>query len=124
MLSKSLILVVDSDGLSLATTAAMLERLGYSTRAEAKSLSALRTFSDNPDDFDLVIVEPMMPELTGLELALRLRRIRRGCPVMLYAGFIDSALAETIEAAGLEQPVLKPLSLQELGQAVRDALPD
>ena len=124
MLSKPRILVVDNDRLTLEATTAMLEHLGYSTQAEAKSLMALKTFSDNPDEFDLVIVEPTMPQLTGVELATRLRQIRRGCPVMLYTGYIDSPLAGTIEAAGLKQPVFKPLGLQELGQAVRDALPN
>jgi CheY-like chemotaxis protein len=123
MLRKPRILVVDNDSYTLEATTAMLKHLGYSTQAEAKSSAALRTFSDNPDDYDLVIVEPMMPELTGVELATRLRHISKRCPVMLYTGYIDEPLAETIKTAGLEEPVLKPLGLQELGQVVKSALP-
>ncbi len=124
MASKPHILVVDNDNDVLAVTTAVLKRLGYSTQGEAMTLTALRTFSDDPDRFDLVIVEPVMPELTGVELAVRVRRIRRGCPVMLYSGYIDSDLAETIKTAGLREAIPKPLGLWELGEAVKEALPN
>lgn len=116
------ILVVDCDKDMLESTTAMLERLGYSTRGETQSATALRAFSDDPDRFDLAIVEPVMPELMGVELALRFRRIRRGFPVMLYSGYVDPPLAETIETAGLGRAVPKPLSMRELGEAIREAV--
>jgi two-component system, cell cycle sensor histidine kinase and response regulator CckA len=116
------ILVVDCDKDMVEVTATMLQRLGYSTQAETESLKALRTFSDDPDKFDLAIVEPVMPELTGVELAQRLRRIRRNFPVMLYSAYIDSPLYEAIEAAGLQQVVLKPLGALELAGAVKETV--
>jgi two-component system, cell cycle sensor histidine kinase and response regulator CckA len=120
------ILVVDCDKDMVEITTAMLERLGYSTQGEMESAKALRTFSDDPDKFDLAIIEPMVPDgvsgVTGVELAVRFRRIRRGFPVMLYSGYMDSPLAETIEAAGLGRAVPKPLGLRELGEAVKEAV--
>ena len=112
------VLVVDCDELTAEVTTAMLERLGHTAQAETESLKALRTFSDKPDKFDLAIVEPVMPELMGVDLAVRFRRIRRGFPVMLYSGYIDQPLSETIETAGLREAVSKPLGLQELREAV------
>lgn len=51
----------------MKTTAAMLEQLGYSAQAEAESLAGLRAFSEDPERFDLAIIEPAMqgdlPEL-------------------------------------------------------------
>ena len=116
------ILVVDHDKDMMEVTTALLERLGYSTQGETESLKALRAFSDDPRNFDLAIVEPVMPELTGVELAVRFRRIQRGFPVIIYSGSIDPLLAETIEAAGLRQATLKPLGLQELGEAIKGAV--
>ena len=115
------ILVVDSDKVAAEVTTTMLEHLGYTAQGETESLKALRTFSDKPDKFDLAIVEPVMPELTGIDLAVRFRRIRRGFPVMLYSGYIDHPLFETIETAGLAEAVPKPLALQELSDAVNEA---
>jgi CheY-like chemotaxis protein len=116
------------------TTAAMLEQMGYSAQAEAESLAGLRAFSEDPERFDLAIIEPAMqerfphiarknspdsPELTGLELAVRFRRIKRGFPVLFCANTMEPALAEEIKAAGFPEPVLKPLASRELDEMIR-----
>ncbi len=127
----------------MTTTTAMLERLGYSAEAETASLAGLRTFSQDPDKFDLAIVEPAMPgqtaqglaalgsmrrgspvtpELTGLELAVRFRRIRKGFPVLLCTGYAKPSLAEEIKAAGFADAIPKPLGLKELDEAVKKGL--
>jgi hypothetical protein len=41
---------------------------------------------------------------------------------MLYSGYIDPPLAETIEAAGLGQAIPKTLELRELGEAIKGAV--
>lgn len=112
----------------------MLEQLGYGAQAEVESLSGLRAFSDEPERFDLAIIEPAMPgqfprsarknpplsaELTGLELAVRFRRIKQGLPVLFYAKSMDPALAEEIKAAGFPEPVLKPLTSRELDETIQ-----
>jgi CheY-like chemotaxis protein len=116
------ILVIDLHADAVSDTTSMLEHLGYVTRGETESLKALRAFSEDPTDFDLAIIEPLMPELLGVDLALRLRRIRRGFPVMFYTGSVDPSVAQAIEAAGLKQPALKPMGLRELEGAVYEAL--
>jgi len=137
------VLVVDNGEDTVTTTTAMLEQLGYSAQAEMASLAGLRTFSQDPDKFDLAIVEPAMPgqtgpelavigsmrrgspvtpELTGLELAVRFRRIKQGFPILLHTGCIEPPLAEEIKAAGLGEAILKPLGLKELEEAVREGL--
>ncbi|MBP1748988.1 MAG: sensory box histidine kinase/response regulator protein [Deltaproteobacteria bacterium] len=131
------VLVVD-DGEGMTTpTVEMLERLGYSAQGETQSLAALKAFSEDPDKFDLAIVEPVMPELpvrsmrrsspitpelTGLELAMRFRRIRPGFPVLLYTEDIKPSLEEEIRAAGLGAAILKPLGLKDLKEAVGEGL--
>jgi two-component system, cell cycle sensor histidine kinase and response regulator CckA len=137
------VLVVDNGEDMVITTTAMLEQLGYSAQGETESLAGLRTFSQDPDKFDLAIVEPAMPgqkgpelailgsmrrgspvtsELTGLELAVRFRRIRPGIPILLYTGPVKQSLAAEIRAAGFGKAILKPLGLKGLGKAVREGL--
>jgi CheY-like chemotaxis protein len=116
------ILLVDPDGDVMGATTLMLERLGYTVHGETSSLAALRTFSENADKFDLAIIEPLMPELTGLELAVRLGRIRRGFPVLFYTGYLDPPLEQAIGDTGVGWAVLKPLDSRELGEAVKERL--
>ena len=117
------ILLVENDEDSLRTTTALLECLGYSVRAETESLKALRTFSEEPDLFDLALLDHGMADLAGLELAQRFRRIRRGFPVVLYTGYLDDPSTEQMEAAGIGGRVMiKPATLKELSDVLQEAL--
>ena len=72
---KHILLVEDDEG-TLSATTAMLERLGHGVTAETEGLKALRTFSEEPDRFDLALLDHGMADVTGLEIAQRMRRIR------------------------------------------------
>jgi len=47
----------------------MLEILGYNVTARTSSLEALELFRARPNDFDLVITDMTMPNMTGKDLA-------------------------------------------------------
>ena len=116
------ILLVEPDDDVLSATSGVLERLGYIVHGETDSLAALRTFSENADKFDLAIVEPLMPKLMGLELAVRFGRIRPRIPVLFYTGYLDPPLEQAIGDTGVGWAILKPLNSRELGEAVRERL--
>ena len=116
------ILLVDDEEDIVSATSTMLERLGHSVRGETQSLNALRRFSEEPDRFDLAILDYMMPDLTGLELAQRFRRIRPGFPVLLYAGHSERPSTQNIEAAGIGRFIVKPATSQALGGMIRKVL--
>ena len=113
------ILYLEDDKDVRSITTAMLQHLGCSVQGETDSLKALRTFSEEPDAFNLAILETLMPQLSGLELAARFRRIRPGFPVLFYTGRADRSWADKIEAAGFGRVVFKPLPMDKLGGAIR-----
>jgi DNA-binding NtrC family response regulator len=116
------VLFVDDNETIVTASTRMLENLGHTVSAYNESLSALRAFSEEPDEFDLAIVDHDMPDMTGLELGERFRRIRPGFPVMLYSGHLDSATRKTIGAAGLKHVIMEPMTVKKLERIVRDAL--
>ena len=117
------VLVVEDSGDVFNATTAMLERLGHSVKGETQSLEALRAFSEEPERFDLAILDNVMDGLTGLELATRFRRMRPGFPVVLYTGYLDRPSAEEIAAAGVgRRAIFKPLTSVELEKVIKDAL--
>ena len=115
------ILLVDDDEATCTATTSMLEHLGHRVTGETHSLTALRTFSDEPDRFDLAILENAMPGLTGIDLAQRFKRIRPGFPVLLYAGDTDRPSSEQIEAAGIWRVISKPLTAKKLQKVIGEA---
>ena len=117
------ILLVEDDPDTLSATTAVLQRLGYSVRSETESLKALRMFSEEPDLFDLALLDHGMAGVTGLELAQRMRRIRPGFPVVLYTGYLDGPSNEQLEATGVGgRVVIKPATREELADVLQEAL--
>ena len=118
------LLVVDNDELVCAVTTEMLESLGHRADCETDSLNALKVFSENPDEFDLAIIEPVLPDLMGLDLAIRFRHIRPGFPVLFYAGYVDASLSPSNRSRGPRAGSLfKPSHIESSWQrAIRDRL--
>jgi CheY-like chemotaxis protein len=116
------ILVVDGDKAACAATTGMLEYLGHHAEAETDGLSALKIFSEDPDRFDLAVIDPVLPGLMGLDLAIRLRHLRPGFPVLFYTGYVDESLSRRVEAHGLGRVAFKPFTLNELAAAIRQRL--
>jgi CheY-like chemotaxis protein/anti-sigma regulatory factor (Ser/Thr protein kinase) len=83
------ILFVDDERTAVDINCSMLERYGYRVTGLTDSLEALNVFQKNPDEFDLVITDMTMPNLTGEVLATEIMVIRPEIPVILCTGFSD-----------------------------------
>lgn len=81
------ILFVDDEP-ELGTAAMnMLSSLGYRVHFESESHKALQRFMEDPRQFDLVISDVTMPEMTGDALAREFLQIRPDIPIILCTGF-------------------------------------
>jgi DNA-binding NtrC family response regulator len=67
----------------------MLAAIGYEPIGFDKSPAALAAFRADPDRFDLVLTDELMPELTGTELALALHEIRPDLPIIRCRSEVD-----------------------------------
>ncbi|MGH7012912.1 MAG: response regulator [Stellaceae bacterium] len=82
------ILVVDDDSLVAESTVSMLEHLGHRATVTSSGTIALEMLRAEPQ-IDLVITDQVMPGMTGLELARRMRQIRPELPIILATGYSD-----------------------------------
>jgi len=116
------ILFVDDEPAVTRMGEKLLGRLGYSVETETSSPEALRRFRTAPDDFDLVVTDQTMPEMTGEVLAQELRRIRPDIPVIVCTGFSKTFTRERARELGIDGYVMKPSLATDLGQVVHDVL--
>ena len=117
---KKRVLLIDDDKMVLDVTRMMLECNGYEVATELDSVRAVDTFYKNPSDFDVVVTDQGMPDLTGLNLSSLFFKIRADVPIVLLTGMIDRLAAED---AGIRRVVRKPvLRAGRLMEAVEDAL--
>jgi YesN/AraC family two-component response regulator len=71
---------------------------------------------------DLVITDQIMPQMTGMELAYRLKAIRPGLPVILFSGFSDILTGKTPAELGVDGLLNKPVDQRELLEMIREIL--
>lgn len=113
------ILLVDDEKNVVSLLKIQLELLKYSVMAETSSKKALSLFVEN--DFDLLITDQEMPELSGLELINEIRKIKPACPVILMTGYSSVASKKKVEQMGCRH-VLKPILNQVLSKLIREEL--
>ena len=116
------VLVVDDAPALVELAEDLLAGLGYEPLGCDSSVRALARFKEEPDRFDLVISDEVMPEMTGTALAAALHAVRPGLPVVLATGYGGPQLEERAAAAGVTVLVKKPFVRAELAQAVARAL--
>jgi len=118
------ILVVDDEVSVTELFSMMLEMEGYRVRVVHDVQSAKNALDEEPAD--LLLVDIMMPEASGLELCryVRAEPFLESTPIIVISA--RSQLDEVHEglAAGADTYLLKPVSKNELIEAVQEALAD
>ena len=89
-------LVVDDQPVILSGLVSLLNIAGYEVKGYTNGLEALRLFADNPEAFDVVITDQIMPHISGEELIREIKSIRDELPVIMCSGY-----SEVIEKPGL-----------------------
>jgi PAS domain S-box-containing protein len=99
-----------------------LQAIGYRVTAYTDPTAALAALRADPGRFDAVITDYWMPHMTGIDFAREVTGVRPDLPVMLLTGNMDDLPEETIKGAGVRLVAHKPLTLDELGEALDTTL--
>lgn len=112
------ILLVEDEEIVRMVTSQMLGRLGgYDVLSVGSGKEALDVFRNDPDGFDLVLTDQMMPPgITGIELAGEIVKIRPDMPIILYSGF---DLTEELPEKIIRGFILKPFYQNELAEKIK-----
>ena len=116
------ILIVDDEPALVATCQNILQRLGYTVEAHTNSLKLLDVFKKDPANFDLVITDMTMPDMTGEKLAQEILAIRPDMPIILCTGYSEKISEETVKDLGVQSYLEKPLNSHLLAETVRQVL--
>jgi DNA-binding NtrC family response regulator len=111
---KPRLFVVDDELIICSTLATILQRSGFDARAFTNPLEALKAADENPPD--LLISDVMMPEMSGIDLAIQIQAAHPSCRVLLFSGqaATSSMLAEARIQGHNFELLSKPIHPTEL----------
>lgn len=115
------VLFVDDEESLVEMGEEMLRELGYSVTAVDSGRKALELFRSGCSEFDLVITDLTMPDITGLELCRELLNIRPDTNIIVVTGYAD-AVGDRAKTSGASEFVMKPLTKDELARVMRRVL--
>jgi CheY-like chemotaxis protein len=116
------VMIVDDERALVALAEETLAALGYEPAGFDSSVAALEAFRAEPQRFDLVLTDETIPDLSGVELAREIRRVRPDLPIVLMSGYSGAQLSERAHAAGVDELRRKPLVARDIAEALGRAL--
>ncbi len=113
------LLFVDDEEIIADLGRLLLERLGYRVNAVTNGDEALEIFKKSPEDYDLLIVDQVMPGLSGMQLAQEVMAIKPEMAVIICTGNYEQLNEEEALAQGIRAVVMKPLVEDNLAPVIR-----
>ncbi len=117
--SAAILVIEDEDHLR-RTLVEILTAAGHSVEASRDGLEGLARFQRGR--FDLVMTDLSMPECSGLEVAIALKKMNPATPVVLMTGWGDLLDPSRIKEAGVDLMIVKPFRVERVREVVADAL--
>jgi PAS domain S-box-containing protein len=112
------ILLIDDEKMILDVGCELLEELGYSVLSALSGQEALEIFRKNSTIIDLVIMDMIMPGMSGGETFDRLKNINQDIKVLLSSGYSLNGQATKILRRGCDGFIQKPFNLNQLAQKI------
>jgi CheY-like chemotaxis protein len=119
---KERILIVDDENMIIEVGMQMLKVLGYEATSASSGSEAVEIFRKSPDRFDLIILDMIMPGMSGGETFDAFKLIDSEVRVVLSSGYSLDEKANAILARGCLGFLQKPFDLRTLSEKIRDVL--
>ncbi|PKN62917.1 MAG: hypothetical protein CVU57_22305 [Deltaproteobacteria bacterium HGW-Deltaproteobacteria-15] len=119
--TETILIAEDDDALRNVEVAA-LSRYGYTVIEAVDGVDAVARFTENRDRIRLVILDGIMPKMSGKEASEKIRALGPGTKVIFISGYAD----DTFSRAGIshkgETFLRKPISTSMLARKIRNML--
>jgi PAS domain S-box-containing protein len=122
VLGRGNVLVVDDDEAVLEACASILSHLHYTPICAATGGEALEKYREQVDGIDLVILDMVLPDISGSDVYDTLKRIDPEAKVLLSSGYSIDGQAERILERGCDDFIQKPFTVEQLSQKIGSVL--
>ena len=119
---SGMILLIDDEKMILDVGIELLEELGYTVQSAMRGQEAIDVFQRDRSKIDLIIMDMIMPGMSGGETFDRLKKIDPNIKVLLSSGYsINSQAAKSLQR-GCDGFIQKPFNMSQLADKVQGIL--
>jgi CheY-like chemotaxis protein len=122
ILCTETILLVDDEDMVLNVAGDMLKTMGYTVMTASDGSTAVNTYSDHHQRIDLVMLDMVMPDMSGGDVFDEIKRINPQAKVLLSSGYSLNGQASRIMERGCDGFIQKPFTLDEISTRLRQIL--
>jgi PAS domain S-box-containing protein len=115
------VLLADDEDFVRTITTKMLEASGCTVTGACDGIEAVAAFEKEPQRFDCVILDLMMPGYNGEEAFARIRQTRTDVPIVIYSGYNAQEVRTRFAATESTAFLQKPFGRDELTAALVEA---
>ncbi len=119
---EGLVLVVDDEEIVRSMAEEILDECGYTTISAEDGLQAVEIFKKKHKKVDLVLLDMIMPKLSGNEAYKRMKEIDPNVKVLLVSGFKQDERIQAVLDLGITGFLQKPYDLYSLANAVKKCI--
>jgi len=116
------VLLVDDEEIILDIGRDLLEAMGCSVLTAKDGRKAIELYQKNQNDIDIVILDMIMPNISGSDTYDRMKEINPDIKVLLSSGYSINGQASDILNRGCNGFIQKPFNINELSVAIRQIL--
>lgn len=120
VLARASILVVDDEAMFAEVLVEMLAECGHAAAVAHSGIEAIEMFKKG--NFDLVLTDLGMPQMSGLQVAEAVKKVKPETPVALLTGWGAGLDRGDMDESVVDLVLPKPVSLENLSAAVAAAL--
>jgi PAS domain S-box-containing protein len=119
---SGLALVVDDEPSVRDVAQRMMRHLGFETVGASDGAEAVRVFEAHRDRVRVVLLDMMMPVMSGRETLSALRALEPNLPIVMSSGFNEQEAITRLAARGMTCFLQKPYQIADLEMALRDVV--
>ena len=116
------VLLIDDEETILDVGQALLKAMCYKVLTAKSGQEAIELYQKNQEDIDIVILDMIMPNMSGGEVYDRMKEINPDIKVLLSSGYSVDGQATDILNRGCNGFIQKPFNINELSAAIRQIL--
>ncbi|MBC2694847.1 MAG: response regulator [Desulfobacteraceae bacterium] len=116
------VLIVDDEAIVLNIGRDLLEVMGCRVLTARDGCEAIELYQKNQDKIDIVILDMIMPKMSGGEVYDRMKEISPDIKVLLSSGYSVNGQSTDILNRGCNGFIQKPFKINELSAAIRQIL--